>query len=106
LHSKGDLRSDLERATFGQHFVSEAAAVLIMTADYEKPHREFGPDGTLYTCMDLGHLGQNVHLQAVSIDVGTVVVGAFGHDRVRSVLRLSEDEDPLYLMPLGRYRYR
>jgi nitroreductase len=52
--------------------------------------------------MEVGHSGQNVALQAVSMGLGTVMIGAFQDDSVKTLLRLSADEIPLYLIPVGR----
>ncbi|MBU4450959.1 MAG: nitroreductase family protein [Actinobacteria bacterium] len=45
---------------------------------------------------------QNVYLQAVSLNLGTVVVGAFQDDTVRLVINMPDEECPLYIMPIGK----
>jgi nitroreductase len=52
--------------------------------------------------MEAGHAAQNVYLQAVSLDLGTVVIGAFDDSEVKKVTNIQEQEDPLYIMPVGR----
>jgi len=52
--------------------------------------------------MEVGHAAQNVYLQAVSLHLGTVVVGAFDDEQVRSVLHMADGEHPLYIMPVGK----
>jgi nitroreductase len=54
--------------------------------------------------MEAGHAAQNVHLQAVALDLGTVVVGAFPDAEVKGVLTLAVNEQPLCLMPVGKTR--
>jgi len=54
--------------------------------------------------MEAGHAAQNVHLQAVALDLGTVVVGAFDDAGVKAVLTLAVNEQPLCLMPVGKPR--
>ena len=51
--------------------------------------------------MEAGHAAQNVYLQAVALQLGTVVLGAFDDEQVKEVLTLRE-EQPLYLMPVGK----
>ena len=52
--------------------------------------------------IEVGGAAQNIYLQAASLGLGTVFIGAFDDDRVSSVLDLPDDEVPLGLMPLGR----
>jgi nitroreductase len=52
--------------------------------------------------MEAGHAAQNVYLQAVALDLGTVVIGAFIDDRVKELVNAGEQEKPLYIMPVGR----
>jgi nitroreductase len=51
--------------------------------------------------MEVGHAAQNVYLQAVSLDLGTVVVGAFHDDDVKRIVNMTDEEQPLYIMPVG-----
>lgn len=102
LQLPGFFREKLFGATFNQEAVARGAAVLVITANYSRPEATFGRDGRKFTLMDIGHLGQNVHLQAVALGIGTVVIAAIRPDEVRKLLELPEEEDPLYLMPLGK----
>jgi nitroreductase len=43
-------------------------------------------------------------LQAVALDLGTVVVGAFDDAEAKQVLALAVNEEPLCLMPVGKPR--
>jgi nitroreductase len=52
--------------------------------------------------MEVGHAGQNIHLQAVALGLATVEVGAFRDEEVREVLGLEEQIKPLYIMPVGK----
>jgi nitroreductase len=52
--------------------------------------------------MEVGTAAQNIYLQAVSLNLGTVFIGAFHDDQVKGVLQLSKDEIPLAIMPVGR----
>ncbi len=97
----GDKRSDLASAAYGQRMIGAAPATIVVTAVYERTTRRYGDRGReLYVPMDAGHLGQNVHLQAESMGLGTVMVGAFFESQVASVLEEPEG-DPIYMMPVG-----
>ena len=51
--------------------------------------------------MDLGHSAQNIYLQAFGLKIGTCAVGAFDDEWVKKVVNMSEEEEPLYIKPLG-----
>lgn len=102
LTREGDLRESVCSTTFDQGFVGEGAAILVFSAVYERTCVEFGDAGEKFVHMDLGHSAENVHLQAVALGIGTVVVGAFRPEEVKQVLSLATEEQPLYLMPLGK----
>ena len=104
LVKKGDLREALTRAALGQRMIKQAPVTIVITAEFGKTTRRYGERGrTRYVSMDAGHLGQNVHLQAQSLGLGTVMVGAFSDAEVQKVLGVS-DETPIYMMPVGRPR--
>ncbi|HDQ46395.1 MAG TPA: SagB/ThcOx family dehydrogenase [bacterium] len=101
-HLEGDKRADLSAAALGQRCVREGAVVLVISAVYERTTRRYGDRGVRYVHMEVGHAGQNIHLQAAALNLGTVVVGAFGDEDVKHILNLPGAEHPLYLMPVGR----
>jgi len=51
--------------------------------------------------MEVGHVAQNVCLQAVAMNLGTVTIGAFNDEKVCRLLNLPQDKRPLYLIPVG-----
>lgn len=97
-----DQRKALGRAALWQGCIADGAAVIVFAGVYERTTRKYGERGVRYVHLEAGHAAQNVYLQAQSLDLATVVVGAFKDDKVRDVLGLSEEEQPLYLMPVGR----
>lgn len=102
LMREGDSRQQLTQACLGQAMVAQAPASIVIAADYPRATRRYGPRGeTRYVPMDVGAVGQNVHLQAEALDLGTVIIGAFRDEAVKEVIGL-KDEEPLYVMPLGR----
>jgi SagB-type dehydrogenase family enzyme len=98
----GDRRSELCAAALGQECLNEGAAVIVLSAVYGRTTRKYGERGVRYVHIEVGGAAQNIYLQAASLGLGTVFIGAFDDDRVRSVLNLPDDEVPLGLMPLGR----
>ena len=99
----GDVRSELSEAALGQRMVQEAPASVIYSAVFERTTAMYGDRGIAYVYMEIGHSAQNVYLQAVALGLGTCAIGAFIDDRVSQILNLLDDEEPLYLMPVGYY---
>ena len=96
-----DKRADLAGAALGQSCIEESAAVLVLTAIYERTTRKYGQRGIRYVHMEAGHAAQNVFLQATALELDVVVVGAFDDGAVMTLLQRGADEQPLYLMPVG-----
>jgi len=99
---EGDLRQQLMRAALGQRAITSAPASIVMTVVYSRTIRKYGKRGEIhYVPMDAGHAGQNVYLQAEALGLGTVIVGAFHDEAVKKILGV-KDEEPLYIMPVGK----
>lgn len=96
-----DKRFSLRQAALDQSSISEAGAILVFCAVYQRTTGKYGQRGIRYVHMEAGHAAQNVYLQAESLYLGTVVLGAFDDAQVKDVLSLKEEE-PLYLMPVGK----
>lgn len=102
LVAQGDKRLDLSKAALSQRSVASSAVVIIFSAVYERTTKRYGQRGVMYAHIEVGHASQNVYLQAVSLKLGTVVIGAFEETGVKKVLHLPADEQPVYLMPVGK----
>ena len=96
-----DLRADLAAAALGQEWMKESAIIIVIAAVYARATQKYGQRGVRYSHMEVGHAAQNVYLQAGSLNLGTTLVGAFDDKRVKEVLKLPSDEQPLGLMPIG-----
>lgn len=100
-----DLRAALCQAALGQEPVREAPAVFVIATVYERTAIKYGPARTpRYVHMEAGHAAQNLLLQAVTLGLGGVTIGAFNDDEVGRVLALPADHRPLYLIPVGHPR--
>lgn len=96
-----DLRGDLAAAALGQEWMKGSAIIIVIAAVYARATQKYGQRGVRYAHMEVGHAAQNVYLQAASLNMGTTLVGAFDDKRVKEVLKLPSDEQPLGLMPIG-----
>ncbi len=102
LHKPADLRPDLARATLDQEFIIDAPVDIVICALYHRTSYRYGRRGERYVHIEVGHVGENIHLQAVALGLATVEVGAFHDEEVRKVLEVEEQIKPLYIMPLGK----
>ena len=101
LASKEDLRSSLAGEALGQSSVAGAAVNVVITTRYEDISSRYGKRGILYADIEAGHIAQNIHLQAVSLGLGTVPIGAFNPGGVQKLLKLEKNETPVYIIPVG-----
>lgn len=99
---QGDVRVQLSDAALSQEAVRNAPAVILISAVYERTTGKYGERGIRYVHMEVGTAAENVYLQAVSLDMGTVFIGAFYDDQVSQILNLEPQEKPLCIMPIGK----
>jgi SagB-type dehydrogenase family enzyme len=99
---EGDRRLELSRAALNQEAVQEAPAVMLIAAVYERTTMKYGERGERYVHMEVGSAAQNVYLQAESLNLGTVFIGAFLDNQVKAIVSLRSEEQPLCLMPIGK----
>jgi SagB-type dehydrogenase family enzyme len=102
LHKPADVRRDLARAALDQEFIIEAPVNIVICAFYHRTSSIYGGRGERYVHMEVGHAGENIHLQAVALGLATVEVGAFYDEEVRKVLGVEEQIKPLYIIPMGK----
>jgi len=97
-----DKRAELVDAALGQSCVRDAPASIVFSAVYERTRARYGERASRYVHIETGHAAENVCLQAVALKLGSVCVGAFDDSEVRKVLSLPSEEQPLYILPVGR----
>lgn len=97
----GDKRGELADAALKQPWVKEGALAIVFTAVYERTTGKYGERGIRYVHIEVGHAAQNLCLQATAMGLGAVTVGAFHDEQMARVLNLSDDEQPLYIIPVG-----
>jgi len=95
-----DVRKDLADAAVGQSFIYKAPIDIVLAAVYRRTTGRYGERGVRYVHIEIGHVGENVHLQCETMGLGTVMVGAFDDEQVKKVLGI--DAEPLYIMPVGK----
>lgn len=98
---KEDIYSEFAQACLGQEAVVQAPASLVVTAEYGRTTGKYGERGKRYVEIEVGHVGQNIYLQAEALELGTCAIGAYNDEEVSRILTLPAERRPLYIMPLG-----
>jgi len=102
--SDRDVKKDMTAAAQERQMISIAPACLFYSAVFSRTTSRYGSRGReKYVCMDLGHSAENVYLQAEALNLGTCAVGAFDDALVKEIMQLPPEEEPLYIMPIGKY---
>jgi hypothetical protein len=84
--------------------VGEAPLIIIVSGVVERTATRYGTErARRYVALEAGHAAQNILLQAVSLGLGAVPVGAFDDAAVRRILPLA-DEELLCARSVGRPR--
>ncbi len=100
----GDLRTELQAAALDQPCVGSAPLCLVIAIDVAQSAMKYGRRSERYCLLEAGHVAQNVLLQATAIGLVGVPVGAFEDEKVSALLRLPQNLNPVYLLPVGGRR--
>ena len=96
-----DLRKKLAQSALSQSCIEKAPCSFVLSAIYARTTRRYGERGKRYVHIEVGHSAENLHLQAVALGLGSVPIGAFYDEKVKELLNLPQDEEPLYIIPVG-----
>jgi SagB-type dehydrogenase family enzyme len=98
-----DARPELSQAANGQPWVKEAPVDIIITGNYQKMIDKYKDEklSTRFVDMEAGHVGENIYLEAESLNMVTVALGSFKDDSVHQILRIPGNEKTLYIYPVG-----
>jgi len=100
VSSSRDVREKLASAALGQQSIKQAPATIVIAADFSRTERRYGQRAQQYVFIEVGHVTENIYLQAESLGLGTVAIGAFNDTMVREILEIPQDV--VYLMPVGK----
>lgn len=93
--------NSLAEACLDQEWVRQGAINIVITAIFERTTLRYRQRGIGYVYIEVGHVAENIHLQAVALGLGSVPVGAFDDESVTKVLELPKKIKPLYVIPVG-----
>jgi len=101
LVSEGDLRNKVAGAALSQTWMATAPLNILITAEYYRITGKYGNRGVRYAIIEAGHIGQNILLQPEAMGLGAGIVGAFNDEKVRQVVNISPNHEPLLILPVG-----
>lgn len=103
LIKEGDFRSELLKASLEQEMVRDAAVVFVLAAVFDRTRSKYGERGYRYVYMEAGHISQNIYLQATSLGLGSVVIGAFLDDQINKLIGIDgKKEAVIAIHPVGK----
>jgi SagB-type dehydrogenase family enzyme len=102
LIKPGDFRSQVTEAGLQQDMLGKADVTFILSAIFDRVRHKYGERGVRYVYMEAGHISQNISLQAVSLGLGSVGVGAFYDKKVNTLIGVDgRQEAVIYLHAVG-----
>ena len=97
-----ETKKALAKAALGQDFIAEASIVLIFFALPEKSGKRYGERGkNLYSIQDATISASFAWLQAIDLGLSTCWVGAFDDKEVKEILKVSQNWQPIVILPIG-----
>jgi len=99
--SDQDIRGGLAPATSMQESVATAGCNIIVAGSVRKLTNQFRTKARTYMLLEAGHIAQNIQLQAVCLDLGSVTIGGFNTKDVSRVCKLQRGLEPLYIICVG-----
>lgn len=97
----GDFSKEIAAAAMHQAAVSEAPAMVVISAVEERTAKKYGSRAPRYVAFETGAASENLALQAVALGLGSLCVGAFDDGQLTTAAHLPAGERPIILMPVG-----
>jgi len=106
LHSleeinRADIREGLAMVTSMDQTVGSAGCSIIVAGNVRKLTARFRDKARRFMLLEAGHIAQNIQLQAVCMDMGSVTIGDFDTRGVTKVCKLPKTLDPIYVICVG-----
>lgn len=102
LVKSGDFRRQITDAGLGQQMLGDAGVTFVLSAIFDRVCYKYGQRGYRYVYIEAGHISQNIYLQAASLGLGSVCVGAFSDEKVNKLIDVDGvKEAVIYLHPVG-----
>ncbi len=102
LLKEGNYRGKITHCALDQEMAGQANVTIILTAVFERTTWKYDERGYRYVYMEAGHISQNIYLQATSLGLGSVAIGAFYDDALNEFLGIDgKAEAAIYMHAIG-----
>ncbi len=97
----GDFSGELVSSALDQEFIKDASFAVVLTVYPARMEFKYRERSYRYCLLEAGHIAQNLYLVSDALGLATCAVGAFFDDKLSSLLGISRDETPVYILPVG-----
>jgi SagB-type dehydrogenase family enzyme len=102
LVEAGDFRRSITSAGLKQEMLGDASVTFALSVVFDRIRHKYGERGYRYSYMEAGHISQNIALEAVSLGLGSVPVGAFLDEKINELVGVDgRQEAVVYLHAVG-----
>lgn len=103
LIKQGDFRREITKAGADQDMLGKAQVTFVFSAIFDRVRCKYDERGMRYVYIEAGHICQNISLQAVSLGLGSVPVGAFFDEKVNHLIEVDGvNEAAVYILAVGK----
>jgi SagB-type dehydrogenase family enzyme len=103
INTTSEITQEIYQACLEQSMVIEDAVTFIFTAVPYRASWRYQQRAYRYLYVDVGHIGQNVHLAAEAIQAGACMIGAFVDEAMNHCLGIDgEEEFVIYIAAVGK----
>jgi SagB-type dehydrogenase family enzyme len=96
-----DMRKKMSAAAPNKEAVAGAPCGIIVAGSPGKNAARYGGKAQKFMLLDAGRIVQNVHLQALSLELASLTIADFNTNKLRKICRLPQDIEPIYLICVG-----
>lgn len=81
--------------------IAQAPCYIIVAGSAKKLAPKYGSKAKKYLLLEAGHIAQNIQLQAIALELGSLPVWPFDITQVRKICKLPTQLEPLYIICVG-----
>jgi SagB-type dehydrogenase family enzyme len=103
LLKEGNFKGKITHCALDQEMAGQANVTFILTAIFDRTTWKYDERGYRYAYIEAGHISQNLYLQATSLGLGSVAIGAFYDDSLNKLLDVDgKTEAAIYMHAVGK----